>query len=123
MDTVALARCFERRVSRAVSTAYIQETVGNGWCLLCASCHLAEAKVLMRPDLLTATVRSHYVQLPRKHNEIGVRSDEKATFRFETDRACGIFRRHRDGFIQRNVHLAHHHAHKVDHARGAAREG
>ena len=84
--------------------------------------HRAEATVLMRRHTLTATERSHYIQLRREHNQIGVRSDDKATFRFETDSACGIFRRHRDGFIQRNVHLAHHHAHEVDHARGAARE-
>ncbi len=65
---------------------------------------------------------SHDFHLRRKHNQISVRSDDKATFRFETDSARGIFRRHRDGFIQRNVHLAHHLAHEVDHARGAARE-
>ena len=76
----------------------------------------------MRPPYVTAAERSYYIQQRRKYNQIGVGSDNKATFRFETDSARGIFRRHRDGFIQRNVHLARHLAHEVDHARGAARE-
>ena len=102
INTVAFARCF-----------------GFGIALLV---HRTEATVLMRRHYLTAAERSHYIQLRREHNQIGIRSDDKATFRFQTDSARGIFRRHRDGFIQRNVHLAHHHAHEVDHARGAARE-
>ena len=75
-----------------------------------------------RRHYLTAAKRSHYIQLRRKRKQIGVRSDDKAPFCFETDSVRGIFRCHCDGFIQRNVHLAHHLAHEVDHARGAARE-
>ena len=53
----------------------------------------------MRPQYVTAAERSYYIQQRRKYNQIGVRSDDKATFRFKTDSACGIFRSHRDSFI------------------------
>src|SRR5262245_14512413 len=59
----------------------------------------AEATVLMRRQDLTASKRSYYIQLWRKNNQIGLRSDDQTTLRFETDSASGIFRRHRDSFI------------------------
>src|SRR5712671_275587 len=75
INPVALARCFGRRVSRAALTGLHPrkplETVGVRPALLV---HRAEATVLMRPDLLPATVRAHCVQLWRNHSQIGVRS-------------------------------------------------
>ena len=78
------------------------------------------AALCVRKDALACDERFEYLQLWRENDKIGVSPDLQSTFRFESDDSRRSQRRHRYGFVERDVDSFNHCADKIDHAGNAA---